>query len=1053
MRRSLPVNAALVAAAAMAALVLTAVRRSPEGLVTFQLAAPEVRAAPGEAQVLKHDLTALEVFNFTLLRIKDRYVEPSRIEPSKMFLGALDMVQFRIPEVLVEPDPANQRVVVAVNDKRETFGTDDVTSLWRLAAGLKRVFRFIQTNMNSGADLAQVEYAAVNGMLATLDPHSDLMDPEAAREMDVSTSGKFGGLGLEIRMIERKLTVTKPMPGTPAFRAGIKAGDHIVRIGTDATENLTSDEAVDRMRGEPKTPVTLYVARKEEPKELRFDLVRAVITVASVDYKLLDKHVGLLKVKQFQGTTAAEAAEAMDTLAAQGATAWVLDLRGNPGGLLDQSVDLVDLFVDRGAVVTTVSTRKREVHNAHRGGDTTSSLAVLVNRGSASASEITAGALKNLGRAIIIGSRTYGKGSVQELYDNDDDGSKLKLTVAEYLTPGDRSIQNIGIVPDIQLQWMVVPEKNTAPGDIVRLLPPSKLYGEQELDEHLVSTYAKDIDKPAYELPYLVGADKPKVTAAVKPVAPATPTAPAAKPTPTTTTDKPAAAGSAAAGSADTQEDGGMPADPNDPDAEEPLSADDKLGDDFETRLARDLVASAPNQQRDGLIAGAKALVAKTMADNQAALTTAFTGLGVDWAAPPNGAASGAAALQVTLDNGGMATAKGGDLVTVTATIRNTGTAPAYQAMARLQSDDELFRDRELPVGKIEPGQQKAFSAQVRIPKDTVNRVTHLTAEVKEARSAKATITGTEIAISALPPPVFAYAYHLIDDGNGDGLVQAVDKFRLALTLRNTGTGAATETTALIRNASGDGVTVGKSRFELGAVAPGETKQVEFPFELTRAFAGDELVLEVLMYDAILGTTASEKLHFPITRAVQPTKAPAGIEVRGKQVEVRSGASSAAPLVATVAKGAQFAALATVGPWIKIDLGAGKPGFVAASDVGKLGSAPSKAGASSQFWNSTPPAIAVRLHGLDAAGATYTLEGSITDETKVEDMYVIVSNPGAKIDGRKVLYISNRGGKDPRRLDFSKDIPLWPGSNQVVVVTRESAEVRAVEQFVVYRAP
>jgi carboxyl-terminal processing protease len=144
MRRSLTLNAAFVTAAAMLALILTVVRSSPEGVMSFQLATREVRAAPGAAQVITHDLTALEVFNFTLLRIKDRYVDPTRIDPNKMFYQALDMVQFRIPEVLVEPDPASKQVTVAVNDKREVFSTADVTSLWRLAAGLKRVFRFVR---------------------------------------------------------------------------------------------------------------------------------------------------------------------------------------------------------------------------------------------------------------------------------------------------------------------------------------------------------------------------------------------------------------------------------------------------------------------------------------------------------------------------------------------------------------------------------------------------------------------------------------------------------------------------------------------------------------------------------------------------------------------------------------------------------------------------------------------------------------------------------------------------------------------------------------------
>src|SRR5205085_917429 len=193
---------------------------------------------------------------------------------------------------------------------------------WRLAAKLKKVFKFVQSNMNQGADLAQVEYAAVNGMLSTLDPHSTLLDPEAAREMDLTTSGKFGGLGIVIRMIDKKLTVIRPMKDTPAWRAGIKAGDHIVRINNEPTENLTSNEAVDRMRGEPKTGITLWIERKGQKDLMRFDLMRAVIRMTQVEHKLLDKGVGYIKVKQFSKGIASDVADAMKEMSAQGATSW-----------------------------------------------------------------------------------------------------------------------------------------------------------------------------------------------------------------------------------------------------------------------------------------------------------------------------------------------------------------------------------------------------------------------------------------------------------------------------------------------------------------------------------------------------------------------------------------------------------------------------------------------------------------------------------------------------------------------------------------------------------
>jgi carboxyl-terminal processing protease len=348
---------------------------------------------------------------------------------------------------------------------------------------------------NSGADLAKVEYAAVNGMLSTLDPHSILMDPEQARDMDVSTSGKFGGLGIVIRMIEKKLTVVRPMKDTPAWRKGIKARDHIVRINQEPTENLTSNEAVDRMRGDPRTGVTLYIEREGVGGVMRFDLVRDLIRVRQVEHKLLsrsdpagepdgaaiktfrgtDHGIGYIRVKQFSKGIASDVADAMREMGNKGATSWVLDLRGNPGGLLEEAVQLADLFVDSGTIVTTVSGRDREARRAEHGfGDTTSSLAVLVSGGSASASEIVAGALKDHERARIVGERTYGKGSVQTVMPLGE-GSALKLTTSLYLTPSGRSINGVGIDPDVVVHNADPQRQYRGPGSQVPMVDDQQL--------------------------------------------------------------------------------------------------------------------------------------------------------------------------------------------------------------------------------------------------------------------------------------------------------------------------------------------------------------------------------------------------------------------------------------------------------------------------------------------------------------------------------------------------------------------------------------------------
>ncbi len=995
----------MVVLAGSLALVLTIVRQSPEGVVTLGLDTQEVRAAPGEARNMRHDLSALKIFNLVLVRIKERYVEPARIDPRKMLYAALDSVQFNIPEVLVEPDLARNKVAIAVNDKREIFETDDVDSPWRLSAKLKRIFRFIETNMNAGGDLAKVEYAAVNGMLSTLDPHSILMDPEAARDMDVSTSGKFGGLGIVIRMIERKLMVVKPMKDTPAWSKGIKAGDHIVKINNELTENLTSNEAVDRMRGKPNTPVTLWIERKGTPNLLRFDLTRDIIRVSAVEHKLLDKGVGYIKIKQFSKGIASDVADAMKEMSGKGATSWIVDLRYNPGGLLEESVQLSDLFVDSGTVVTTVSGRDREARRAERGfGDTTSPLVVLVNGGSASASEIVAGALKNLDRALIVGTKTFGKGTVQELYDNEDH-SKLKLTIAQYLTPGDRSIQNLGIVPDIQLQRMYVPDKNDAPTDFVRLLAPTHTYGEKDLDSHIVSTYAKEGDKPAYEVPFIVERKKP-------------------------------APGDQAAT---------VPPD----DEEEP--DEDEIVEDFEMKFSKEVLANVAAGSRPKMIASAAKTIARLRAEEEKKLTAALAQIGVDWSAP-DATATSPANLDVSIATSPTGAVKAGSEVSITATVKNNGTGPAFRVLSRLASDDSVFQDVELPIGKVAPGETKTFTAKVKVPADALDRVNRLGVEVLEARNAPNHVATAEVKVEALPRPVFAYSWQLVDEGNGDGLIQRGEKYKLQVAVKNTGQGPTKEATVYLRNATGDGVILDKSRAEFkDPIAPGQTKEIEFPLATDATIKADEMVLELVAYDAQLDVQASDKLKFRVQASVNGS--PAKGEVTTKQaIAIRSGAAQDASIVGGAAKGASYVALGEYGPFVKVKLnqGGSKVGFIPKAALTFGGSGTS---AYTPYWNSTPPTIALTTKSLETNADQYRLQGSVSDETHVEDVYIFVANQGAKIDNRKVFYRSNRGGKDPKMIDFTADLPLWPGSNMVTVVARENSEVRSVKTLYLYRDP
>jgi carboxyl-terminal processing protease len=294
---------------------------------------------------------------------------------------------------------------------------------------------------------------AIRGMVQTLDPHSSYLTPDMLKQVEVETRGAFGGLGIEIGVKDGMLTIIAPIEDTPAARAGLKAGDTIVKIENEPTREMTINDAVKRMRGEPDTKVTIWIGREGFTEPKAFTITRAIIKIKSVKAKDLGDGIGYVKINQFQADTDTELDKALQDQikAKEGLKGLVLDLRNNPGGLLDQAVKVSDKFVESGLVVYTdgrIENQKVKYFARKEGTYTGFPIVVLVNAGSASASEIVSGCLQDHGRAIILGTRTFGKASVQTILPLDD-GSALRLTTARYYTPNGRSIQAKGIEPDI----------------------------------------------------------------------------------------------------------------------------------------------------------------------------------------------------------------------------------------------------------------------------------------------------------------------------------------------------------------------------------------------------------------------------------------------------------------------------------------------------------------------------------------------------------------------------------------------------------------------------
>jgi len=334
----------------------------------------------------------------------------------------------------------------------------DEGSLFKYLRVFSEAVHYIQKNYVKDVSYKKLIYDAIQGMTKSLDPHSTFLTPDMYKEMQIESTGEFGGVGMVVTMKDGVLTVVSPIEDTPAWRAGVKAGDRIIKINGVSTKGMTLMEAVKKLRGPKGTKVTITIVREGVDKPFDITITRAIIKIKSVTYRMLDEKAGIgyIKIKQFQEKTSSELKKAFYALRKKGMKALILDLRNNPGGLLSQAVRVSDEFLPGGRLIVYTkgkgSTENLKFFSHDRGTFPQIPMVVLVNSGSASASEIVTGALKAYRRAVVIGDRTFGKGSVQTVFTLSD-GSALKLTTAYYYTPDHVCIEGKGIVPDI-----VVPE-------------------------------------------------------------------------------------------------------------------------------------------------------------------------------------------------------------------------------------------------------------------------------------------------------------------------------------------------------------------------------------------------------------------------------------------------------------------------------------------------------------------------------------------------------------------------------------------------------------------
>lgn len=401
---------------------------------------------------------SLRVVDATLRLIQNKYFDPERFDPGRMFLSALWRMQDEVPEFLVSYEPHSARVVLRVGSQEREFRVSDVQGPWDMSARLREVFGFVQLALAPAkTDLRALEYAACDGILNTLDPLSALLRPASYAAI---TPAVDSAVGLALSKHDQALTVVKAVPGSPAASAGFMPLDRVTRIDNEPTSSMSLGEVVNRLRGKDGSRVTLWTERDGPlgwKSSKAIQLMRRPIRLSSVSSMQLAGAIGYVRIESFQASTAQELDQALAQLTKESPLkGLVLDLRDNQGGLLSQATAIADRFLDGGVIVTTEGAgegREQKLAQPLGGSGTAYPLAVLVNAISAAGSEIVAGALQRLDRAVIVGERSAGAGTIQLVFPHlDPDGAALKLTIARFLLSGDFPVSGVGIVPDIALE-------------------------------------------------------------------------------------------------------------------------------------------------------------------------------------------------------------------------------------------------------------------------------------------------------------------------------------------------------------------------------------------------------------------------------------------------------------------------------------------------------------------------------------------------------------------------------------------------------------------------
>ncbi len=938
-----------------------------------------------------------EVMEKSLDIASEKFVRKSAVDFQKMLKKGVNNLEIKLDKVLVDWREKEKNFDIVVGEKRKSFRFTRLKTWEDLKKISGKVFAFVYSRADKDDKKdGKIEYALANGMLSKMDRHSRVITPREYKEFIVETEGSFTGLGIVISTHKGWITVISPIEDTPAYRAGMKSGDKIVQIENESTVNMSIIEAVNRLRGPKGEPVTIRILRDSMEKPKLLTIVRDVIKVESVEDHFFNDGILYIKIKNFQRNTTDSIVEALVKRKEQRRLAGIiLDLRDNPGGLLRQAAKISDLFLKHGTVFSFKS--GENVNPRPASGQSRLELrektVVLVNSGSASASEIVTGALKENDRALIMGTKTFGKGSIQDIFELDN-GSAFKLTIANYLIPGGISIHNIGITPDIFIEEVDFSKDKSIykTSEFAFLL--EKYRKEKEADDNDEDT--REPENPSYAFKILNESLTKK----------------------------------------DDEEDE-IPKTLSEREKKEKREKDPLI------KAARRIITGSEGaySDRSQMLETAGGIIAEIGDEENGRISKKLRKFKVDWSdsvKPEDGKPVIEAKIK---PDGGVF--KAGEKAEIRVEVENVGDAPVYKLTAVTNSENPLLDGREFIFGKIAPGKKAKWGTKLKIPKWAQTRndecVIRFFDSTGEEIMSKTFMVGTE----RRNRPAISYNYEIVDDGrfgskgNGDGRITKDETVALLFRIQNTGKGKAEEIGFYLKNKSGKNLFLEKAIEEAGEMAAGEARDVVMKFRIEddpeedgkeNSYAEFELIAN----DFEIGFSSNYEIKIPVYEPAEFSKHKGTVRTR-RNTSILGGSFERAQSVSLARAGSSYRVAGSTGEWTKVNLAKDRAGWIKTENTTP---ASGKARPDFSYTLASPPVIELEPYLLVTENEKIEIKGS------VKDMESVVNISFFKEDDK--IHIINSEGKSQ---SFALNIPLESGMNKLIITAKDSNNLRSARTF------